>query len=58
MRRGWPLGWIRNRRNFAMSAAAEAAPHILVVDPLNEVDAPQLIAALAEEGGNGIIPLS
>ncbi|WP_308720834.1 hypothetical protein [Komagataeibacter xylinus] len=52
------FGRIRTQRNFAMGAAAEAAPHILIVDPLNDADAPQLIAALAKKGGSGIMPLS
>jgi hypothetical protein len=41
-----------------MGAAAEAAPHILTIGPMNDADAPQLIATLTKKGGNGIMPLS
>ena len=46
MLRDWPFGRLGKQRNFAMGAATEAAPDISIVDPLNDVDTPQLIALL------------
>jgi len=58
IREGWSSGRIRTQRNFAIYAAAGAVPHILIIDPLDDADALQLIAALAKKGGSGLMPLS
>lgn len=47
-----------SRSSTQCGIAGDAAPHILIVGPLNDAGAPQLIAALAKKGGSGIMPLS